>query len=487
MTDLAALHAGAGAPAILALDDQATLVIQRSARYVPDRRLVCEATWQQQKVYAKIFTGEQARRYAARDSQGSLLLSDAGLLTPALLHETTLDDGQAYVLIYAAVMVTGNAEDDLRKLAGDSQGRLALIRLLTNEVARHHNAGLLQTDLYLKNFLIDGEQVYTLDGDGIRRLSRWRPHRQALSNLATLLSKMDAADDIFIAELYQAYCQRRGWTAQSAECGQIRCQAAKIRRKVVAGYADKKVFRTCSDVQVAQTSRRFLAVARPWVELLEGRIDAPDAWLNEAGSRFLKLGNTCTVGLVETAGRKVVIKRYNIKNFWHGLSRALRPTRAAASWANAHRLMMYGIATAAPVALLEQRYGFIRRQAYFLAEYVEAPDAVEFFADASVDAARKTAVAENIARLFYKLHLLRIDHGDFKATNMKIVDGQPWLLDLDSMCERRYAWFFRKRHVRDLRRFMRNWQQDRAVQDLLAKAFYAVYKDTGLLVRAGIK
>ena len=117
MTDLAALHADAGVPAILALDDQATLVIQRSARYVPDRRLVCEATWQQQKVYAKIFTGEQARRYAARDSYGSLLLTNAGLLTPALLHEATLDDGQAHVLIYAAVMVTGNAEDDLRKLA----------------------------------------------------------------------------------------------------------------------------------------------------------------------------------------------------------------------------------------------------------------------------------------------------------------------------------------------------------------------------------
>ena len=50
---------------------------------------------------------------------------------------------------------------------------------------------------------------------------------------------------------------------------------------------------------------------------------------------------------------------------------------------------MYGIATAAPIALLEKRCGIIRRQAYFLAEYVDAPDAAEFFADTKVSAAQK--------------------------------------------------------------------------------------------------
>ena len=185
-------------------------------------------------------------------------------------------------------------------------------------------------------------------------------------------------------------------------------------------------------------------------------------------------------------GEKVVVKRYNIKNFWHGLSRALRPTRAAVSWSNAHRLIMYGIATAAPIALLEKRYGIIRRQAYFLAEYIEAPDVDEFFADAKVTDAQKSLVAQNIARMFYKLYLLKIDHGDFKATNMKIVDGKPVLIDLDSMREYRCNWWYSRRHVRDLRRFMRNWQHDVAARNILVAAFRAAYSDTSLLDKAGI-
>jgi tRNA A-37 threonylcarbamoyl transferase component Bud32 len=182
----------------------------------------------------------------------------------------------------------------------------------------------------------------------------------------------------------------------------------------------------------------------------------------------------------------VVVKRYNIKNFWHGVNRALRLTRAAISWANAHRLLMYGIATAAPIALLEKRCGVIRRQAYFLAEYIEAPDAAEFFADASVSDAQKDALARHIAALFHKLYLLGIAHGDFKAGNMKIVTGKPVLIDLDSMREYRSDWQLDRRHVRDLRRFMRNWPHDSEVSGRLAAAFQASYKDTRLLDKAGI-
>ena len=136
---------------------------------------------------------------------------------------------------------------------------------------------------------------------------------------------------------------------------------------------------------------------------------------------------------------------------------------------------------------IRDSYGIIRRQAYLLAEYIDAPDVDAFFADATVDMARKTQVANSIARMFYKLYLLRIEHGDFKATNMKIVDGQPYLIDLDSMREYRCNWRFSRRHVRDLRRFMRNWQADAATTNILIAAFRAIYKDTSPLDKAGIK
>jgi tRNA A-37 threonylcarbamoyl transferase component Bud32 len=288
-----------------------------------------------------------------------------------------------------------------------------------------------------------------------------------------------------LPELLADYAKARGWNTAPGAADMNRCISAH-RRRMVGHYSDEKVFRQCSDIEVEKDFDYFLAVARPYFsEDLKFALNEPDRLLYEPARR-LKSGNTCTVSLAQAGGRKVVVKRYNIKSFWHGLNRALRPTRAAVSWANAHRLLMYGIATAAPIALLEKRCGIIRRQAYFLAEYVDAPDAAEFFAAANVDAAQKNKLAEHIAALFHKLYLLKIAHGDFKAGNMKIVAGKPLLLDLDSMREYRCDWQLARRHVRDLQRFMRNWQHDTDASNRLAAAFRATYKDACLLDAAGM-
>jgi hypothetical protein len=60
-------------------------------RYVPHRRLVCQATWQQQSVYAKLFVGKSQARYAARDALGVQRLVQAGVHTPPLLYQAQLD------------------------------------------------------------------------------------------------------------------------------------------------------------------------------------------------------------------------------------------------------------------------------------------------------------------------------------------------------------------------------------------------------------
>jgi tRNA A-37 threonylcarbamoyl transferase component Bud32 len=261
---------------------------------------------------------------------------------------------------------------------------------------------------------------------------------------------------------------------------------AAIRRRVVSKYVDYKVFRECTDIKVTRTRGQFQAISRPYGSSLLGHALANlDPLLEAAQSQRLKSGNTCTVALAEIDNRKVVVKRYNVKNFWHGLGRALRQSRAAISWSNAHRLQMHEIATASPVALVERRYGFIRRQAYFVAEYIDAPDIHDFFAKADVDETQKRIVANNVAQLFYKLNLLKISHGDFKATNVKVVGDQPLLIDLDSMRQHKWRWLFERSHLRDLRRFLRNWQQAPQTRMLLTDAFAKFYKDQRLLNRAG--
>jgi tRNA A-37 threonylcarbamoyl transferase component Bud32 len=181
----------------------------------------------------------------------------------------------------------------------------------------------------------------------------------------------------------------------------------------------------------------------------------------------------------------LVIKRYNIKSFWHGVARALRQTRAAASWANAHRLTLLGIATPKPIALIEQRYFGLRGKAYFISEYLEAPDAEMFFEQQQEQATRAHAI-HNVVILFYRLYLLKISHGDMKATNMKLLDGLPWLIDLDSMRQHDWDRFALKAHVQDLKRFMKNWQDEPSLYNAFIKEFFAVYADPLPLRFAGL-
>lgn len=483
--DLNQLSQGRDEVFVLVLDDASRFESQEIVRRVPNKRLVCRGLWNHQSVYAKLFIGKQAKRYAERDLCGVQTLTNAHIATPTLLYAGSIAGDSGEVLIFATVEGGLNAEQVYDNLQ-DSAQRLQLTKKLVTEVARHHQAGLIQTDLYLKNFLLQGEQIYTLDGDAIRKLPAIFGQHQALKNLALLLSKFDVSDETaWLPELLDDYAKARGWNAAPSIAAMSKRVSAH-RHRVVGHYANEKVFRQCSDIQVEKRFDYFIAVTRQYFsEDLRLALNDPDKLLNEPAER-LKSGNTCTVSLAEVDSRKVVVKRYNIKSFWHGLNRALRPTRAAVSWANAHRLLMYGIATAPPIALLEKRCGIIRRQAYFLAEYVDAPDVAEFFADANVDAAQKNKIAEHIAQLFHKLYLLKIAHGDFKAGNIKIVAGKPLLIDLDSMREYRCNWLFARRHVRDLRRFMRNWQHDTDVSNMLVAAFLATYKDTRLLSEAGM-
>jgi tRNA A-37 threonylcarbamoyl transferase component Bud32 len=483
--DLSALSVAGDESFSLMLADGHALVCECIVRRVPGKRIVCQAVWQGRPVFAKIFLGSAAARHAHRDRQGSQALADRGILTPALLYAAALPDGAGQVLLYAAIVPCSNAEARLQALSGDEAARLELMLALSRLVAQHHQGGLLQTDLYLKNFLVQGEKLYTLDGDGIRRLQGWCVQHKALSNLARLISKQDAGDDGWIPQLYHAYCEQRGWEETAARLVKLTREVANIRRTVVREYADRKVLRECSDVSVAHDFTRFFAVARGWTERLGKTMEAPDSLLGGPQNHRLKSGNTCTVSLAEVSGQKVVVKRYNIKNFWHGLNRAWRPSRAASAWSNTFRLKICNIATAAPVALLELRWGLLRREAYLLAEYVDAPDIAEVMATASAEQRQQAAM--NTARLLYKMQRLRLAHGDLKAANIKIVDGRPVLIDLDSMRDYRCAWKFAGRHARDLRRLLDNWQHNPVILRLMVQSLIAVYGNAPVLEAAGIK
>ncbi len=462
----------------LLLQDKSQLSELCVVRHLPNRRLVCRAKWGDTHVYIKLFFGKNYNRYARRDEMGVQYLIEANLLTPSLLHTENLPSGKGCMLIFQAIENSENAETLWRKLA--DKARLKLEKQLVKTVAHHHQASLLQTDLHLKNFLVKDEAIYTLDGDGIRKYAHLT-QQQALKNLSILLSKFDVLDvEVWLAELLKTYSDVQNLHTLP-DAALIKAITNAHREKVASYYADKKVFRQCSDVNITALRGLFIAASSDANITLPSDMTELDVLIDQ--HNLLKNGNTCTVGLAEIDNKKIVIKRYNIKSFWHGIWRAFRPSRAVASWANAHRLNILGIATAKPIAVYEQRTFGLRGKAYFLAEYLDLPDVAEYFAQTQNKTKRAEAV-KSIVMLFYKLYLLQISHGDMKATNIKMQGTQPLLIDLDSMRQHRKTNL--TAHVRDIQRFMQNWKDNTSLYNAFVKTFKVVYPDDLLLIRAGI-
>ncbi len=464
------------------LQDSSVLRLIETVRTVPGKRVVCRGVWHDKPVYAKLFIGKDAKRYAMRDRRGVELLVNAHVMTPPLLYAGATAEDLTQVLIFQSLETAQNAEVLYQRTA-DMSARFDLVTKLVRTVAQHHHASLLQTDLYLKNFLIQDGLVFTLDGDGIRQYDKLR-NQDALKNLAVLLSKFDVIEiERWLPDLLRIYAETRDWQ-QAPDLAAIKELVNQHRRQATNAYAEKKVFRSCTDVKIIQRAGLWVAISSGFSRYHLPEMPEECDRLIDLQTR-IKSGNTCTVSLAQVDGLKLVIKRYNIKGFWHGVNRALRETRAARSWANAHRLILLGIPTAAPVALIENRKFGLKGRAYFLSDYDDAPDAIEFFCQTADSALRAEAVT-NIVNLFYRLFLLQISHGDMKASNIKIVNGAPLLIDLDSMLQHRFAGAALKAHVRDLKRFMHNWQAMPALYNAFIKQFKAIYADNDVLRLAHI-
>jgi tRNA A-37 threonylcarbamoyl transferase component Bud32 len=464
------------------LDCSDSLTKLEVVRVVPGKRVVCKCFWQNGAVYAKIFVGKKSNRYAERDKAGTRLLNDAGIATPPLLAAQKLACADGDVLIYQAIEDCLNTEQAYNSFS--ALERFNLMCLLVKTIALHHQAGLIQTDCYLKNFLIKGEKIYTLDGDGIKQYAKLSLG-QMLENLSVLLSKMNVLDfENWCSKLLENY-QSVHFSPQM-DAQKIKGLVAKERSDVASKYADNKVFRQCTDVKIISNGNTFIAIGSNYSKLgLPQSITTVDECIN--AENIIKSGNTCTVATASLNNLSFVIKRYNIKSDFHFFSRVWRPSRAAISWANAHRLIILGLKTAKPVAMLEQRFfGFFRGKAYFLSEYIDAPDIADFFKITTNQKLRSEAVKQTV-ELFYRLYLLKISHGDMKATNIKVLlDGAPLLIDLDSMQQHHTDFFAKKSHVRDIKRFMRNWKDEPSLYNAFVKVFKVVYADHAPLQAAKI-
>lgn len=444
--------------------DQADLTCQSLLRTLPNKRYVAKALWQGRVVLAKIFVGEKSHRHYQRELAGTSLLAQYGILTPKLLNQYQSPTGCWLLFDYLDHAIT--LEQQWQQLLTQpllSTPQRHLLQKALHAIAILHQQGLWQQDLHLDNLLQYQEQLYWIDGDGIRT-----------ENAGTLLSNHHIEENlaIFFAQLPYQITQELPYFIEYYQKANAfaSLDLSRIKQKIQA-VTDwrvqdmlKKVKRDCTLFKISNTMNGFEGVLRTEETTLKPLLNNPDLYINQG--KVIKEYGTNSVSSCLINGKKVLLKRYNIKSFKHRLSRFWRPTRGWHSWQEGYRLIMLGIATAKPLALIEERHFGMRGRAWLITDYLEGEDLLTHlkpYENTQPPEQELNALDD----LFAAMIRNKISHGDFKGNNIFWVNHQWALIDLDAMQQHRSLTTFKRAYRKDRARFLRNWPTTSAIYQLL--------------------
>jgi tRNA A-37 threonylcarbamoyl transferase component Bud32 len=420
-------------------------------------------------VLAKLLVGSKAPRAFKRELEGARLLATQGLPTPRMLADGLREGAGGWLLFEflegaESLGAAWQAVEHQSMLSEAQQGVLGDALTL---VAQLHARGLWQDDLHLDNLLRHGGQLQVIDGGGVRVETAGQPlsRQRVLENLGVFFAQLPAEIEAHMEELLVHYLMGNAEHALPLEL--LAKEIGKVRKWRLRDYL-KKIGRDCSLFSARVSAFGLRVVRRDHAQQLQALLDAPDTLMAQGQS--LKQGATATVVRLQLAEQSLLVKRYNIKNLSHWLKRFWRPSRAWHSWREGNRLQHLGIATPAPLAVVESRWCWLRGRAWLVTGYCSGQDILTAL-QAWLDTPPPEKYLLALDRLFTALLRERISHGDLKGTNLMWDEAAGcWLLiDLDAMQQHRSQRRFMAAYARDRARFLRNWPADSALFMLLEK------------------
>ncbi|SRR5690554_1230211 len=443
-----------------------TLVVEQWLRVLPGQRYVARALWQGRTVFVKLLLGSKASRQYQRELAGAQLLIEEKIISAKLLDAQKQSDGSAYLLFefiengqsLAAAWQECSADQPL------SERQTEVLGLALKAVAKMHLRGLWQSDLHLDNLLQQGEQLYVVDGGGVQSEQAGQPLSQekVIANLAVFFAQLPSAFDAHLEELLVHYLLSN--TEHALRLESLQKQILSMRRWRVKDYLNKAA-RDCSLFSAKISLFGLRVVWRTAQSELEPLLVDLDAAI--ASGRSYKTGGTATVAGVEQGQYSLVVKRYNIKNIAHWLTRFWRPSRAWHSWREGYRLKVLGIATPQPLAVIENRWCGLRGRAWLISEYCGEQDIIQRFAGYQDNGTVPEVEIVSLVELLNALIREKISHGDLKGHNILWYQQRFNLIDLDAMQQHLGMHSFTRAYQKDRTRLLRNWPQQSPLYKLL--------------------
>ncbi|MFI4954892.1 MAG: lipopolysaccharide core heptose(I) kinase RfaP [Gammaproteobacteria bacterium] len=333
--------------------------------------------------------------------------------------------------------------------------RRALIKRVA-EIARNvHENGISHRDFYICHFLLEtpqGEQALTPNNINISLIDWHRarfqlplPEQWLIKDLAALYFSVMSASltSRDYLRFLQVYTQQ---PLRQSLCNPI---WRKVKNKAQKLYA-KTYF--------PNSFSKHIKLDQKWnsPELMRVLSD-PESIFTRAEATIINEGLNSTLVKFNVDGRDIIIKRYRWKQGWYGLTRLFRPSRASRSWNFAQVLLKNNIATPHPIALVEKRWGYLRRDSYYIMEYCGGNSLGSVMRELSPESVTGQDLFAQWQKIHQQLLELKITHGDTSHENYLVTQDGLKIIDLDTMHQHFFAWRLQRRQLRDQERFIHIW------------------------------
>ena len=168
---------------------------------------------------------------------------------------------------------------------------------------------------------------------------------------------------------------------------------------------------------------------------------------------------------IKIMDRYFFVKKYRIKNIFHGISRLIKKTRALNSWLMIYWLNAVGIRTAKPILLYEENGVLGARSSFLITEEIEGKRLDEVIdQNTNLD-----LVVARIENFFKRMNWIKVSHGDAKTSNFFINQKGLVTFDLDSSKRRKLNFFHNKAISKDKNRILKSLEKNDQVYLKLAR------------------
>jgi len=395
-------------------------------REVPQKKTIYDGSLNKSNAIIKIFINKQD---FLKELKGVLLLMSASVKTPRILFQGKQKEN--WIIAYEKIENAQTVFEFLNSEKNEIKKNKVIANvILINEDMAQKN--LIQKDNYLKNYLINKNGViYVIDGEQIKKINYFN-YLIKWKYLALLISKLDINQFNFTVEKFNyknnIFFQYFYYFLKYKEI-------IKFKKKCLRNSTDFETY-FMDNQKIIKKRESFFN------ESILKTIDKQN---------IIKDGNTCTVFQY----KDFVIKRYNIKNFWHFLRLQFTKSRAINSWQVSNIFNLLGIATAEPVCVIQKRKAFFVTESFFVTRLINGENITEYMKNYYRENKIPSKILhEKLQLLLSQLKFHKIFHGDLKFSNLLFDKtlNELYVIDLDSVKFFRMNKLFNFYHRKDVQR-----------------------------------